>query len=105
MPLDFVPFQQQFIRFEARIHHNSGRPFVSFHQGLPAKWDTYKVPLRAIARDRLGFDQWRSTDVGTGRILEKIIEAIEISDRPDVPRNNLVAWKARYGPQSQSHRA
>src|SRR5258705_7155342 len=105
MPLDFVTFQQQFIRFEARILHNSGTPFVSFHEGLPAKWESYKVPLRAIARDRLGFGQWRSTDVGTGRILERIIEAIEISDRPDVPRNNLVAWQARYGPQSQSHRA
>jgi hypothetical protein len=43
--------------------------------------------------------------VGTGRILDKVVDAIEISDRPDVPRNNLVAWQARYGPQSQSHRA
>jgi hypothetical protein len=105
MPLDLVTFQQQFIRFEVRILHNSDTAFVSFHEGLPATWESYKVPLRTIARDRLGFGQWCSTDVGTGRILERVIEAIEISDRPDVPRNNLVAWQARYGPQSQSHRA
>jgi hypothetical protein len=29
MPLDFIIFQRQFLRFEARILHNSGTPFVS----------------------------------------------------------------------------
>src|SRR5262249_15477325 len=85
MVLDLGTFQQQFTRFEARIRDHDGKPFASFHEGLPAKWEAYKVPLRSVARDRLGFGQWGPTQVGTGQILDKLVKAIEITDSPDVP--------------------
>jgi hypothetical protein len=43
--------------------------------------------------------------VGKGRILERIIKAIEIHGRERNLWNNLVTWQNRYGHKSRSHRA
>ena len=104
MSLNPLIFQQRFEHFSTEIFRASGVEFVSFNEGLPAEWEGYKVPLRAIARDRLGFTRWQVSDVGKGTILANVVSAIEIADGPDVERNNLVAWKPRWGPKQQSHR-
>jgi hypothetical protein len=107
MPLDPLIFRRQFVRFERRVLHNSepNEPFVSFREGFPDDVESYKIRLRTIARDRLGFDRWLPADVGSGKILELVINAIEIRKGQSAPRNNLVAWQARYGPEDVAHRA
>jgi hypothetical protein len=104
MALDTLIFQHQFDLFDRQIFRETGRRFVSFQEGLPYEWESYKEALRTIARDRLGFGRWRSNDIGSGIILNHVIDAIEVAKRQDVPRNNLVAWQPRHGPQNQPHR-
>jgi len=105
MILDTIGFRRQFDRFERLIMSRSGTRFVSFQEGLAAEWEGYKETVRTIARDRLGFHHWKARDIGTGTILNHLLQAIEISPTPDIPRNNLVAWQPRYGAKSQPHRA
>jgi hypothetical protein len=105
--LDQSLFKQQFACFDARVvfHSDGNEHFSSFREGFPDQLESYKVLVRNIARDRLGFNEWRSSDIGTGKILRRVIDAIEIKNGPDIPRNNLVAWQVRYGPERQPHRA
>jgi hypothetical protein len=104
--LDRSLFNEQFARFDARVVFNSdgNEHFSSFHEGFPDQLESYKVLVRNIARDRLSFNQWRSSDIGSGRILRRVIDAIEIKKGPDTLGNNLVAWPASHGPSRQPHR-
>lgn len=104
-PISSLIFQQRFAHFTDSILRASGRPFRSFEEGLASDWEGYKVPLRAIARERLGFNRWQPSEVGKGSILARVIDAIEIAGGPDVDRNNLVSWQPRWGAAQQSHRA
>ncbi len=97
--LSALTFQQQFDRFNSILKHNSGRPFSSFRDGLPSDKEGYKERIRNNALRIMNHQNWTSKDVGSGRILSKVIRAIEIN------YNNLVAWQNRRGPQSQKHKA
>ena len=109
--LNPVTFLQQFNRFKAAVaaHPESSGPFVSFGTGLPRKWERYKDIIYDEGRNQLGYDSWNQDEVGSGKILRRVIKAIEI-DVPDgdsrkrVP-NNLVDWDSRYGPTKRSHRS
>lgn len=105
MPLDAILFKQQFNRFRERIHRASGKPFVSFHEGLPAEWEAYKGPLRQQALDRLSVSSMSDAEVGTGAILERLISAIEIRPEQGTEVNNLVRWQNRFGHANRSHHA
>jgi hypothetical protein len=104
--LSALTFQAQFSRFDKQVRHNSdGQPFNSFQDGLPADWEDYKKEVRQVALCLLGFQKWKPADVGKGRILERVIKAIEIYDPALDLRNNLVSWQNRYGHKAKSHRA
>lgn len=104
--LSALAFQAQFSRFEKQIRHNSdGHPFTSFQDGLPADWEDYKKDVRQEALRLLGSRKWKQTDVGKGRILDRVIKAIEIHNAHRDLRNNLVSWQNRYGHKAKSHRA
>jgi hypothetical protein len=96
-----LTFKRQFDRFKFKVrHHSNGQPFTSFRDGLPADWEDYKEDVRDEARRRLSFDRWKPSDVGTGHILNRVIQAIQIHD----PRNNLVTWENKgRGPTSLAH--
>jgi len=107
-PLQISPltFNRQFARFAAQVRHSSdGQPFTSFHAGLPAEWEDYKEDVRNEALRLLNIRSWKRSDVGTGRILTHVIQAIEIHDSSRKIRNNLVAWQNRFGHQKRAHRA
>ena len=53
----------------------------------------------------MSVDKWKQADVGKGRILDKVIGAIEIQKTAPNLRNNLVAWQNRFGHKNRSHRA
>jgi hypothetical protein len=95
-------FDHQFARFKSLVYGESGEAFVSFEQGLPARWEAYKTIVHATALEHLRPERWKEYQVGSGVILEKAIRAIEI-DRRQGARNNLVAWENRYGEERRAH--
>ncbi len=105
MTLSPTSFGSQFGRFKALVQKASGHPFVSFHVGLPEKWESYKPRLRAKALAIMGIEKWQQSDIGNGKILESVIRAIEIRDPDSATPNNLVRWENRFGHANRSHRA
>ena len=97
--LSALTFQAQFERFKKALLGSSGEEFHSFREGLPLEWEGYKEHVRTRARALLKFSQWKEKDIGTGLILDRVIDAIEINEGVTL-RNNLVAWQPRYGPKS-----
>ena len=96
-------FKREFSRFKMLVRQESGRDFASFQEGLPAEWEAYKEEVRNEALRRLNMASWESADVGSGKILKRVIEAIEINENAKTLRNNIVAWQNRYGHNGRSH--
>ncbi len=105
MDIDEDVFKKQFNVFKERVASKSGKPFVSFHEGLPHEWESYKEPLRKKALVRLNPGKWEQSTIGKGNILASLISAIEIPKEGNDDRNNLVEWTGRYGQKSKSHSA
>jgi hypothetical protein len=98
-------FNQQFSRFDRKVRLKSGRRFTSFREELPEEEEGYKERLRNEARYRLDIPSWKSSDIGKGRILERVVHAIEVHEPRRGIKNNLVDWPNRYGHKYRSHRA
>ncbi len=106
MAVPYPAFAEQYQRFKEIVRRESGgKEFVSFREGLPAKHEDYKEPLRREARRRMDLSAWRLAHVGTGRILAKVVDAIEINDPRSGFRNNLVRWPNQWGPSRRAHSA
>ena len=102
--LDPDRFDEQFQRFKSLVpRHNKGHPFTNFHEGVVAVWEGYKPHLRDRALVILRPDTWAEGEIGSGVILQRTIDAIEIQDSG--PTNNLVLWQNRYGHANRDHRA
>lgn len=97
-------FQTAFDRFQELIAEKSGHPFTNFHEGMAAVWESYKPRLRDNALGLLGADEWSDSDIGSGAILQCMIEAIEIQESTGDLTNNLVFWQNRYGHANRDHR-
>ncbi len=102
MPLSALIFDQQFNRFRRKVSAH-GDEFVSFREGVPAQWESYKEAVRQHALEHLDAKSWKPSMVGRGPILENAISAIEVDD-PGA-RNNMVDWDLRRGPNARVHRA
>jgi hypothetical protein len=105
MQLTPLVFDRQFSRFDKQIRSESGRVFTSFKEGLPADWEGYKEKLRDEALHQLDMRSWRRSELGEGRILARVLDAIQINVPSRRIRNNLVDWPNRYGHKHRSHRA
>ncbi|WP_339643403.1 hypothetical protein [uncultured Pelagibacterium sp.] len=103
--IDPPAFRQAFARFQALIAAKSGHPFTGFREGLTAVWESYKPRLRDHALGLLRAGEWSETDIGSGAILDRMIEAIEIHDGRSNLTNNLVFWQNRFGHANRDHRA
>ena len=53
----------------------------------------------------LAADQWTEDQIGSGKILEKVISAIEIQATHGDRTNNMVFWQNRFGHAQRDHRA
>jgi len=102
--IDTRAFREAFARFQELITAKSGYPFESFDEGLAAVWENYKPRLREHALGLLRTGDWSESDIGTGAILNRTIEAIEIQDSRSNLTNNLVFWQNRYGHANREHR-
>jgi hypothetical protein len=98
--IDPYLFHCQFHAFKSFVEAKSGVEFRSFkaNQYTNAE-EGYKDDVYQLARNTLGFDQWRKSAIGNGDILALAIKAIEL------PTNNLVKWQSRYGDESRPHQA
>jgi hypothetical protein len=97
-------FREAFEHFQKLILAKSGHPFTSFYDGLAAVWESYKPRLRDEAVQLLDVPTWSESGVGAGAILQRVIGAIEIDDRPRNLTNNLVFWQNRFGHANREHR-
>ncbi|VVT28934.1 conserved hypothetical protein [Roseovarius sp. EC-HK134] len=78
------------------VNEVGGRNFVSFRQGVLDGEEGYKARNHAIARRRMGSESWTSSDVGSGKILTAMVQAIT------VPGNNLLTIDDRNGPDTRA---
>lgn len=98
-------FRKAFDRFQQLIVARSGHRFVNFDEGMAARWENYKPRLRARALALLGAETWPESAIGSGEILRRAIDAIEIQDSAINLTNNLVFWQNRFGHANREHRA
>jgi len=102
--IDPHAFREAFARFQGLITARSGHPFANFHEGLAATWESYKPRLREYALGLLRASEWSEGEIGSGTILNQMIEAIEIQATIGDRTNNLVFWQNRYGHSNRDHR-
>ena len=101
--IDLIEFQKAFERFQELTIAKSGHQFETFHDGLAAE-ESYKPRLRDLAISLLCTEEWADGDIGTGKILNRTINAIEIQENRGDRTNNLVLWQNRYGHANRDHR-
>jgi hypothetical protein len=98
-------FHDAFARFQRLIAANDkGHAFTNFDEGVAAVWEGYKPRLRKQALSILAPDAWSESDIGSGAILQRVIDAIEIQDTRINLTNNLVFWQNRFGHANRDHR-
>ncbi len=96
--IDPYLFEKQFEAFRNFVEEQSTVSFVSFASNpYTDKQEGYKYETYRAARDKLAFQAWKDSDIGSGDIIGSTIESIEI------PNNNLVQWKSRYGDDKRPH--
>lgn len=78
------------------VNEVGGRSFVSFRQGVLDGEEGYKARNHAIARRRMGSEAWTPDDIGSGKILTAMVQAIAI------PGNNLLTIDDRNGPDTRA---
>lgn len=104
--VDAFVVNQHLRAFAAFLEVETGEPLRSLrtHPYLDHH-ESYKAVLSAVGRRRLRWRDWSEDDVGTGAIARSVVDAIEIRKGGDTPRNNLVPWEGRWGPESKPHSA
>jgi predicted restriction endonuclease len=96
--IDPYLFERQFKAFRAFVKEESGIEFASFASNpYTEKQEGYKYHIYTAGRAQLGFQSWKPSDIGSGKISEAAIAAIELQE------NNLVQWQARYGEKRRPH--
>ena len=103
--IDGTAFRSAFDRFRALVEAMSGHPFRGFDEGLAAAWEDYKPRLRDHALGLLRPGDWLEGEIGSGAVLKRTVEAIEIQDSRLNLTNNLVFWQNRFGHANRDHRA
>ena len=99
-----ISFEEPFARFQTLIAAFD-QPFTRFDEGLIAAWESYKPRVREVALSRLELDSWTQDQVGSGGIVAKVIDAIEIQATHGDLTNNMVFWQNRFGHANRDHRA
>lgn len=96
--LDQYIFDKQFEAFKNFVEEESKVSLVSFVQNpYTFNQEGYKSEIHKEARDKLAFQAWKKSDIGSGDIILSVIESIEFQN------NNLVSWQSRYGDEQRPH--
>lgn len=103
-PLDGIDFSAAFARFQDLLSRY-GQPFTRFDEGPIAAWESYKPRVRDVALERLQAQSWSVDQIGSGEIIARVIDAIEIQATHGDLTNNMVFWQNRFGHANRDHRA
>lgn len=80
------------------------RGFISFDDGFVREQEWYKTEIRFFALKLLKLDEWSQKMIGSGKICDYVIDAIEKSDHFVDHPNNLLNWQGKqYGPKGREH--
>ncbi|MES1934616.1 hypothetical protein T35B1_18528 [Salinisphaera shabanensis T35B1] len=96
-------FEAGYARFLDLHRTHTKREFLGFNDGLLDSWEAYKPRLRARALAALDLPTWDSASIGSGQILESMINAIELDGASADSYNNLVIWQNRFGHSNRDH--
>ena len=97
--IDPYLFECQFAAFCAFVEEQSLVPFVSFaSHPYSEKQEGYKYKIYRTARDMLAFEDWKKSEIGSGKILLATLASVEITE------NNLVPWQGRFGKVARPQR-
>jgi hypothetical protein len=99
-PSTFAKVFQRFQR-QVELDERSPGPFRDFQSGLAHSMEHYKEWLYLEARRRLDVGAWKDAWVGTGKIVKRVVAAVEIFEDKN-HRNNIVQWQEKNGPDSTS---
>lgn len=103
-PINAEKLCTEFNSYKELVQRKSGMPFTTFKEGMVGEWENYKPHLREIARDRLASEEWRESNIGTGKIARDLIRAIELKRTTRNPGNNLlINWSGRHGDEAKEH--
>lgn len=96
--IDPYIFAKQFEAFQVYVKEKSGVTFESFaSHPFTEEREGYKYEIYRYARDKLDFQSWNESSIGSGEIIEATIESIEFQ------KNNLVRWQSIYGDEKRPH--
>ena len=96
--IDPYLFERQFEAFKVFVEEQSNVPFISFaSHPYTDEQEGYKYEIYRTAREKLAFQAWKKSDIGSGNIIASTIESIEFKD------NNLVPWQSQYGDDNRPH--
>ncbi len=96
--VDIYLFNQYYKQFKVFVEKKSGLIFESFLSNpYTEEQEGYKHQLFLDARSKLNFGKWIDSDIGSGKIIQALISAIELDN------NNLVNWKNKYGDDKRPH--
>ena len=96
--LDIARFGYVFQLFKEHIEKKSGQAFLSFSSNsFTHAQEWYKYDIFNYAQKTLEIEVWNESEVGSGKIVSRVIKAIEYKE------NNLVMWQARYGDEKRPH--
>ena len=104
MKLSPLVFDVQFQKFKKAVLAEWKSDFCSFREGGPWEWESYKEDVRNEALRIMDCRRWKKSQVGSGKILKRVIAAIEINRGGNL-RNNLVRWENRWGHKKRAHHA
>jgi len=99
MKLSPSTFRRAYQRFQAIHVERCGKPLDSFsnQDAFAHQWEGYKIAIPGRAAAVLNARKWSRAQIGKGKILQSVIQAIEL------PGNNLLQWEPRQGPTSRAH--
>jgi len=98
LKIDPYLFEVKFKNFKEFVEKHSRTSFESFASNpYTEKQEGYKYEIYRIAREKLAFQAWKKSDIGSGDIISSAIEAIEIKN------NNLVQWHSKHGDKNRHH--
>ncbi|GEO08323.1 HNH endonuclease [Segetibacter aerophilus] len=98
MTVDTEILESLFADFVRFLKEEKGESFITFKSSaFVNKDENYKYEVQEKAKESLQQQWWKPEDVGTGRIQEKVLNAISAKpvNQYNWHKNNLIDWRKR----------
>ena len=97
-PISAIAFRRAFDRFQSIHRRECGIDLATFRDPKSFGYtEDYKENIAGAAANILGAADWSRREIGTGQIVRRVIQAIEIKG------NNLLSWQPRFGDKARVH--